>query len=341
MTVVIPAYNEADVIAQKIDDTLAQDYPPERFSIFVVDDGSTDATASIARDKGVSVFGGTDRAGKWDAINRAMSFASSTVVCLTDANGSLAPGSLRAVGTAFAADDVAVVSGTKHAVGAGGAYGAGESAYWRLENGLKEAESSFGCAMGADGGIYAVRRAHFRPIPPCTIADDLEVPFAALERGLKVVHVSAAAAYEEVSQSTADEFERRTRVAAGVWQAIVRHCRLADPRRGPVAIAFVSHRVLRTVVVPFALVVAWIGCAALAPQSRLARIAFALQSAGWGGAAIGTVVESKVFGIPLQFALANLASIRGGCRYMTGQQPTSWRRTQRGRWIAARRTRAA
>jgi poly-beta-1,6-N-acetyl-D-glucosamine synthase len=341
MTVVIPAYNEADFIAQKIEDTLAQDYPGERLSVLVVDDGSTDATASIARDRGVSVLEGANRAGKCDAINRAMASVSSTVVCLTDANGSLAPGSLRAVGAAFVANDVAVVSGTKHAIGAGGGYGTGESMYWRLENGLKEAESKFGCAMGADGGIYAVLRTDFEPIPLFTVADDLEVPFAALERGRRVLHVSAAAAYEEVSQSTIDEFERRTRVAAGVWQSIIRHRRLADPRRGPVAVAFVSHRVLRTAVVPFALFVALIGSAVLAPQSKAARIALVLQGAGWSGAAVGSVVDSRTLGIFTQFALANVASIRGGFRYMTGQQPTSWRRTQRGRWIPARRTRAA
>jgi hypothetical protein len=121
---------------------------------------------------------------------------------------------------------------------------------------------------------------------------------------------------------------------------MMRHRRLADPRRGPVAIAFVSHRVLRTGVVPFALFVAWIGSAALAPRSTLARLVFGAQTAAWGAAALGTVVESKLLGIPLQFALANVASIRGGYRFMAGQQPTSWRRTTRGRWISAR-TRAA
>jgi len=341
VTVVIPAYNEAAVIAQKIEDTLAQEYPADRLAILVVDDGSTDSTASIVRDMGVRLLQGESRGGKCEAINRALAVVSSTVVCLTDANGSLAPGSLRAIGTAFTTTDAAVVSGTKHAISAGGGYGSGESVYWRLENGLKEAESSFGCAMGADGGVFAVRRANFEPIPPHTIADDLEVPFGALERGLAVVHVSAAAAYEEVSQSTVDEFERRTRIAAGVWQAIARHRRLADPRRGPVAIAFISHRVLRTGVVPFALVVAWLGSGALASQSAPARVVFALQTAAWGAAALGTVVDWRVLGLPLQFALANVASIRGGYRFVTGQQLPSWRRTQRGRWIAARQTRVA
>lgn len=331
MTVVIPAFNEEDFIAQKIHDTLAQDYPAERLSITVADDGSTDRTGAIAQSLGVHVSSAPQRAGKCDAINRSVPKADGDIVCLTDANGSLAPGTLRAVAAAFDDPRVAVVSGTKQASGTG-AYGTGESFYWKLENGTKEAESELGCTMGADGSIYAVRRSAFAPLPAGTIADDLEVPFGAMERGFLVRHTTRAIAYEEVSQSVASEFERRTRIAAGVWQAIIRHRRLTDPRRGWVSVAFVSHRVLRTAVVPILLPLCWAGCAVLSKRSRLARAGFLAQTLCWGAALTGAVTDAPALGVPLQFALTNVASVRGGIRYVRRGQPTSWQRTERAQW---------
>jgi biofilm PGA synthesis N-glycosyltransferase PgaC len=333
MTVVIPAFNEEGFIAQKIHDTRAQDYPADQLSVLVADDGSTDRTATIAETMGVRVLSRPQRAGKFDAINRSVPRADGEIVCLTDANGALAPGTLRAVAAAFDDPQVAVVSGTKRASGSG-AYGTGESFYWKMENGTKEAESELGCTMGADGSIYAVRRSAFTPLPADTIADDLEVPFHAMKRGFLVRHSTRAVAYEEVSQSVASEFERRTRIAAGVWQAIVRHRRLADPRRGWVSVAFLSHRVLRTAVVPLLLPVCWVGCAVLWKRSRVARAGFLVQSACWGAAIAGAATDASVLGVPLQFALTNAASVRGGIRYIRRRQSTSWQRTERADWAS-------
>ncbi|HXY93534.1 MAG TPA: glycosyltransferase family 2 protein, partial [Acidimicrobiia bacterium] len=334
LTVVIPAFNEERFIADKIRDTLAQDYPRALLSIVVADDGSTDGTARIAAGLGVCVLSSAERGGKFDAINRAVPQADGDIVCLTDANGALAPGTLRAIAEAFDHPSVAVVSGTKAVLGTG-AYGTGESFYWRMENATKQAESARGCTMGADGAIYAVRRTEFVPLPARTIADDLEVPFGAMGRGRWVRHAGRAVAYEEVSRSVGSEFERRTRIAAGVWQAIVRHRRLADPRRGWVAVAFVSHRVLRTAVVPPLLPVCLFGSAALARRSRVARGLLLAQLACYGAASAGALSDAPLLGVPLQFVLTNAASVRGAVRLLLRNQSSLWQRTERGRWVTA------
>ena len=51
VSLLIPAYNEARVMARKIE-SLALDYPADRIEIVVVSDGSSDGTADIARSMG-------------------------------------------------------------------------------------------------------------------------------------------------------------------------------------------------------------------------------------------------------------------------------------------------
>ncbi|WP_146149472.1 glycosyltransferase family 2 protein [Kineococcus rhizosphaerae] len=338
LTVVVPAHDEEEFIGRKIEDTLAQGYPAHLLEVLVVDDGSQDGTADVVR---AAVAAGAPvrlvqqavRGGKSSALNRGVREAGGEVVVFTDANGSLVPGSLRAIVAPFLDPRVAVVSGAKKPVGAG-AHGEGESTYQRLESGLKTAESAFGAVVGADGGIFAVRRSTYKPIPPGVYADDYWIPLAALEQGHRVAHVSRACAVEAVSLTKRDDFERRTRISAGIWQGTVAKARLADPRRGWVALAFVSHRVLRTAVVPPLLVVAFGASARAARRSVPMRVLWGAQVLGWSAAGVGAVTNSRSLALPYQFALVNVAAVRGGLRQLLGRQSGLWKQTSRGAWSA-------
>lgn len=335
MTVVIAALDEEQVISQKIADVLAQDYPDDRLAVLVVADGSTDATAEIASRAGVAVLHDADASGKSAAVNRGVAAARSELVCLTDANCALAPGALRALAAAFADPGVAVVSGAKTVVGAG-ALGGGEGLYWRLESLVKAAESAFGAVMGAPGEICGLRRSTVRRIPPGVINDDYHLTCDALVRGFRVGYAPDARAVEEVSTGVADELERRTRVAAGTWQTTLGHLRLADPRGGWLALAFWSHRILRSLVVPALLPVLLVGSAAAARRSRLAGVLAIGQGTAYALALLGLRTDNRVMAVPFQFALTNAAALRGGLRHLSGRQPVVWRRVDRGGWVAAR-----
>lgn len=104
--------------------------------------------------------------------------------------------------------------------------------------------------MGAPGEICGVRRSKFRPIPTDMINDDYHLVCDALSRGYEVHYAPGAVASEAVSATMAAEFERRTRIGAGIWQTTIAHRSLADPRGGWRAVTFFSHRVLRSIVVP-------------------------------------------------------------------------------------------
>jgi cellulose synthase/poly-beta-1,6-N-acetylglucosamine synthase-like glycosyltransferase len=331
VTVVIPAYNEERVIAAKVANTLRLDYPADLLEVLVVADGATDATASEALAAGASVAFEPVRRGKSDAVNRGVAAASGEVVVLTDANCSLACGALRAMLTLFADPAVGVVSGEKRVVGHG-VHGEGESLYWRLESAVKRRESVIGATMGAPGELLAIRRSAFRPLPPGVINDDYQLVCQVLADGWLVRYAPEAAAYEAVSASAGDEWERRSRIAAGTWQTTLAHLPLASPSRGWVSVAFVSHRLLRSVVVPVLLPALWLGSILAARRSRTAR-AFALgQTACYGGAAVGAWRGGRVFAAPFQFTLTNAACLCGAWRLLRGRQPAAWVRVTRSEW---------
>ncbi|MEP6563144.1 MAG: glycosyltransferase family 2 protein [Nakamurella sp.] len=335
LSVIIPAYDEAPFIVRKLQDTLAQDYPCDRLEIVVVDDGSIDGTAAAARSVGdsrVRVIVQQERSGKSAALNRGVQDAVGEIIVFTDANGSLDAGSLRAVVAAFDHPKVAVVSGRKRPIG-DGAHGSGESMYWRYESALKDAEGILGSVVGADGGIYAVRKSLYQPIPGGIYADDYWIPISSLSRGLMVRHAMGACATESISHTKRDDFERRKRIAAGVWQVTLSHPHLAQPRHGWTAVAFVCHRFLRTLVVPWLLPVILIASwFAGRGGNKWMRSLFAAQACAWSAAGIGAVSDVKVFAVPYQFGMANTAAIFGGYRHLGRRQSGLWRRTERGQW---------
>lgn len=340
VTVLIPAYNESRFIAQKIRDTAALDYPADRLEVLVVDDGSTDGTAEKAMSVAhpcLRVVTVSARGGKSAAINRGMQEARGHIVVLTDANGSLDPGSVQAIVRSFDRPEVAVVSGRKLPVGEG-AHGAGESLYWRFESALKDAEGIIGRVVGADGGIFAVRREHFRPIPRGVFADDYWIPIDALSRGLLVRQANDAAVYERISTSKRDDFERRQRIAAGIWQVSLGNLGLLHPRHGWTAVAFGGHRVLRSIVVPPLLPVILLSSAQAARHHRLGRWLLVPQLAAYTAATVGAVSNNRGCAAPYQFAMTNAAALGGAYRHVRRRQSGLWKRTERGDWHPAATT---
>jgi biofilm PGA synthesis N-glycosyltransferase PgaC len=331
MTVVIPAFNESAIVAAKIEDTRRQCYPRGEVEIIVVADGSTDDTAHVAEACGARVLSDPVRRGKSSAVNRGVAEARGDIVVLTDANCALAPGSLTALAVEFADPRVAVVSGDKVVFG-DGARGGGEGLYWRYESFVKQAESAIGATSGAPGEIVALRRETFRPIPPHVINDDYHVACDALCRGYDVRFTPTAAASERVSMTIGDEFERRSRIAAGTWQTTLAHMSLAHPREGVRALVFVSHRVMRSVVVPVLLPFLWFGSLRAASHSRIARVLAVLQTAFYGCAVVGGFTDNSALSAPLQFGLTNLATLRGASRFVLGRQSVAWNRAAREGW---------
>jgi biofilm PGA synthesis N-glycosyltransferase PgaC len=120
VSLIVAAYNEEEVIAAKIENSLALDYRP--VEIIVACEGSTDRTLEIAarfKPHGILVVHGPTRRGKALALNGAVQRATGEILVFTDANSFLQVEALRRLVRVFADPTVGCVGGSKTVGGAG------------------------------------------------------------------------------------------------------------------------------------------------------------------------------------------------------------------------------
>ena len=250
VSVIVSAYNEEQVIADRVRNLLELDYPTDKLEVVIGSDGSTDRTATIVRGCGGRATRFVDfaeRRGKASVVNDLVAQARGDVVVLTDANTFFEPGAVRALVTALWRHPTACAVVGRLELRSSAAGGNLDGAYWRYETWLKSLESHFGAVLGANGAIYAVRRAHYRPLPACTVSvDDLLIPmFMRLHGGGEIFFVPEARAYETSPTQVRHEFRRRVRIGAGDLQALLWTWRLLLPAKGMVAFSYFSHKALR------------------------------------------------------------------------------------------------
>jgi cellulose synthase/poly-beta-1,6-N-acetylglucosamine synthase-like glycosyltransferase len=241
VTVVVAAYNEETVIARRIENLLALDYPRDRLRIVVSSDASSDRTEEIALQyPEVSVIP-NPRGGKVAAQDRAVRQAESEIVAFSDANCTWAADALRQLVRPFADPDVAYVCGQLRILDAAG--GNKEGVYWRYEMSVRDAESRFASVTGGNGSIYAVRRSDYVEVDP-RFGHDLSLPYVMVQRGRRAVYEPAAHAFEKPTPTNETEYRRKVRMFEHCWLIVLRGRMLR--RLGPLyGLAIVSHRHLR------------------------------------------------------------------------------------------------
>jgi cellulose synthase/poly-beta-1,6-N-acetylglucosamine synthase-like glycosyltransferase len=241
VAVIVTAYNEEPVIARRIENLLALDYPRDRLQIVVTSDASTDRTEEIAASyPGVRVVR-NPKGGKVAAQDRAVRETASEIVAFTDANATWAPDALRVLVRSFADPDVAYVCGQLKILAADGSNR--EGVYWRYEMVQRAAESRLGSITGGNGSIYALRRGDYVEVDP-RFGHDLSFPYLMVQRGRRAVYEPAAHAFEKPTPSNESEYRRKVRMFEHCWLIVLRGRMLR--RLGAVyGLEIVSHRLLR------------------------------------------------------------------------------------------------
>ncbi len=334
VSLLVAAYNEELVIRRKVENCLALRYPGERIEIVIASDGSTDHTMAIAEEyssRGVRVLAYPLRRGKPATLDRAVLQTDGDILVFSDANTLLDADAIEMLVRHFADERIGAVCGELILESPGGS-GREEERYWRYEQRLKATESAAGTALGANGGIYAIRRGLFEPLPDNLLIDDFVIPMRAVEKGFRVAYDRQAVAREETAPDAAAEFRRRVRIGAGGFQAIWLLRRLLNPRRGFVCFAFFSHKVLRWLG-PFLLLAAFLSSLLLASRPIYA-LAVILQLGFYGGATAGALIEQSGRSCRLlrplyYFVMINLALAVGFVRWLRGTQHAAWERTAR------------
>ncbi len=243
VSLVIAAYDEEDVIADKVTNTLALDYPRELLQIIVASDGSADRTVNVARAAGADLVLDLPRGGKITGQNSAVESARGDLVAFSDANSFWEPGALRGLVAPFADESIGYACGQVSFINEDGDNQ--EGIYWRYEMKVRELESGLGGVTAGNGAIYAVRRSAYVALPPSG-SHDLSFPFEMARQGLRSVYVPVARASELMVPTLSGEWSRKRRMMIGLWDIVIGE-RMISPRGYSPMFAFeiFSHRLLR------------------------------------------------------------------------------------------------
>lgn len=338
VTLVIPAYNEEDFIAEKARNSLELDYPKEKLRILFITDGSTDRTVEILQDiSGVEVSHSERRAGKSAAENRAMTLVKSPIVIFCDANTYLNKACVRYIVRHYTDATVGAVSGEKRVMSqeADAASAAGEGLYWRYESTIKRWESGLYTVVGAAGELISFRSELVQDLEEDTILDDFIQSTRICEQGYRVVYEPEAYAAETASDNVGEELKRKIRIAAGGWQAMSRLGSLLRFWKHPVLTwQYVSHRVLRWSISALALPLLLLVNLYLAFDSVFYAGVLIAQVLFYGMAMLGWALENrrirlKVLFVPYYFSMMNYAVMAGFLRWRKGGQKAAWERAKR------------
>lgn len=336
-TLIIPMHNESNVLAEKIANTRALDFPRELLQVILVDDGSGDATAALAARLAPPewlVIANTRRMGKPTVLNQAIARGSGELIVLSDADTLLPTGALEALTLHFEDPRVGGVTGEvemSEAVGTSGS----EGSYWRYEKSLKRKQSAVGCVIGGSGGTVAFRRALYMPLPQDCLLDEFVVLLRLALAGHRVLNEPAAAAMHRSSPSLRAEFRRRTRIVCGGWQSMTRLAPAVQRAPALVRFHYVSHRVLRWAVAPYLLVLAAANAALLSPHwpvfaaFDLGGVALAGLAAAGGLAVAARRRVPRALLLLFMLFFLNVAAVAGLIQFLRGAQSVQWDRPAR------------
>ena len=339
LTLVVAAYNEEDLIVEKIKNTLALNYPAEKLDLLFITDGSSDKTPDlIGLYPEIKLMHSADRNGKIHAIHRAMDEVHSEIVVFTDANTFLNKDALRLIARHYADPKVGAVSGEKRVMQDEVSDAtAGEGFYWKYESKLKKWDSELYSVVGAAGELFSVRRALYKQVESDTILDDFMISMLIAQQGYRIIYEPDAYASELSSDNIKEELKRKVRIAAGGIQSVLRLKKLFLPFNFPVLwFQYISHRVLRWTVTPFLMILVFIVNIILCIRSEEAIYFFILagQVLFYGAALAGWLLEKrkikvKALFVPYYFCIMNYAVIAGINRYYKGSQSAAWEKAKR------------
>jgi cellulose synthase/poly-beta-1,6-N-acetylglucosamine synthase-like glycosyltransferase len=333
VTILIPAYNEADCIGETIQNKLNQNYPNDKLQVIVISDGSTDGTDDIARGfaaQGVELISRTAREGKAVALNEAVKHARGDIIFFSDANSLFEREAIRLMVENFADPDVGYVTGTLQVVTVGTTLsGSGGDAYIRYENFVRALETRFGSIIGVNGGIDAIRKDLYTDIPAALITDFV-LPLHVIARGYRVVYDSRAISRDVANKQLGSEFRMRVRVALRALQGLIYMRRLLNPIRYPVAaFCLISHKLLRYLTFLF-LPIALAANIKLALTAPFYRWVLAAHLTAYALALLGLSaglprVLRRITAVPSYFLLSNIAFSLAMLKFLRGETMATWR----------------
>jgi cellulose synthase/poly-beta-1,6-N-acetylglucosamine synthase-like glycosyltransferase len=339
VTIMIAAYNERDIIRWKMQNTYDLDYPSDKLKILWITDGSNDGTPELLREyKDVTILHQEGRNGKTAALNRAMSYIKTPFTVYCDANTMLHKKSVRILISRFNSDKIGCVAGEKRISQefSDKASGAGEGAYWKYESIIKRLESDLFSTIGAAGELYAIRTELFEHVDDDFIIDDFANSIQIALKGYCIKYSPEAYATESPSFDIREELKRKIRIASGGFQLIGRKPELLNIfKNGFLSFEFISHKLFRWALVPFAIPLAFILnlfiCILSNWQHPFYNVVLGLQILFYCMVLSGGLIKKRagILYLPYYLIIVNYAQIAGLNRFIRRKHSVVWEKAKR------------
>lgn len=337
--IIFAAYNEEAVIEQKLRSSFDTSYPQEKLRVRVGSDASNDRTdqmiQKIQQDQPGLYFTRFEaRTGKAQILNQLASESNADLIIFTDANIIFQPETISRLVAAIQDSSIGIAGGTLvYTQTNSRGISLQENSYLRFENSLKSLESRLlGCAMGAEGGCYIIRRELFSGIPANFYMEDFYITMHVLRQGYKVIMAEGTEVFEDVSVQSSEEYKRKVRISIGNFQNLKTYGSMILSRFFPVGLVFFSHKILRWIT-PMLLISMLMSVMFLAPTHPF----FALFAGSYM-----VFIGLGLFGIlfsqrgnagwlkyPGHFLHMNLALLEGFFIFIKGVESNVWQPTKR------------
>ncbi|EJL6790696.1 glycosyltransferase family 2 protein [Vibrio alginolyticus] len=334
ITVIVPAYNEEQWIAEKIRNLASLDYPRDKLRVVIACDGCTDNTAEIAQatiqeaicsDTLFIINDHQVNRGKVALLNEEMRHVSSDITALSDTSALISCDSLLLASQHYQNENVGVVNATYQIMSTDNQ---GEAAYWQYQSRVKHQESLLGSTIGSHGAFYTFRTHLFEPLEVSTINDDFILPMRIVLRGYSAIYEPNMLALELEQSSDNADFKRRLRISAGNMQQLMQLKKLLLPRYRGTAFAFLSGKVLR-LATPYLMIVCFI-CSLLLAHNPLFQVMLSAQVGIYSIALITYLMPAlntiKPFKLISYIVIGHLANFIGGMKYLLGMENGRWKR---------------
>jgi len=252
VTIIVPCYNEQDVIVPSLKSTIAQTYP--NLEILVVDDGSSDRTYELAKmfefddgHRSLKVLSKVN-GGKSRALNYGIEKAKGNLICCVDADSKLDKFAVELLVQHFKDPEIAAVAGSVSVINT-------DTFLTKLQaleyiqglNMVKNGQAFLKLVNIIPGPLGMFRKEAMKKVgyySHDTFAEDCDLTLSLIAEGYKIDFEPDAIAHTEAPEDLLDLLKQRYRWTRGILQAIKKNKKYLWNIRSKPSISFVMWYML-------------------------------------------------------------------------------------------------
>jgi cellulose synthase/poly-beta-1,6-N-acetylglucosamine synthase-like glycosyltransferase len=332
LSLIVTAYNESARIRDKIENSLAIDYPA--LEIIIASDCSSDDTDAIVAeyaDRGVRLVRAGERLGKENAQWCAIQQASGDVLVFSDVATQIPADALRKLAAYFADANIGAVSSEDRFITQDGSV-AGEGAYVKYEMWLRSKESQLAGLVGLSGSFFAARKQVCQQWD-IHVPSDFNTGLNCARAGYRAVTAPDVLGFYKDLSDPQKEYQRKVRTVLRGITAIARHPDVLNPQRyGLFALQVWSHKIMRWGV-PWFLVLLFLFNFRLLGEGAIYALTFLAQLAFYGVAMAAHVnaglKSNALVRLVYFFVQVNVGIADATVRFVSGKRMTTWQPSAR------------